>query len=141
MEIKPEEKIVKHYQHKRALLWIICAAVILISGIVIGVGGTILLVRHRVIWVGHPHKDATAIAKDISKKYGLNEQQAKQVEDIFNRAFEQKRLQWEEREKQHEQEAQLLIAEMNDVLNREQFDRWNRDFQELREKFKKPSKK
>ena len=141
MEIKPEENIVKHYQHKRTLLWIICAAIILISGIVIGAGGTMLLVRHKVIWVGHPHKDTATIVKEMSQKYGLNEQQAKQVEDILNRAFEQMRLQWEEREKQHEQDAQLMIAEMNDVLNREQFDRWNRDFQELREKFKKPSKK
>lgn len=141
MEIKPEEKIVKHYQHKRMLLWIICSAVILISGIVIGVGGTMLLVKHRIIGTGHRHKDAAAIAKDISKKYCLNEQQAKQVEDIFNRAFEQKRLQWEERSKQRDQEAQLLIADMNDVLNRQQFERWNKDFQELREKFKKPRKK
>jgi polyhydroxyalkanoate synthesis regulator phasin len=141
MEIKPQENIVKHYQHKRTLLWIICAAVILISGIVIGAGGTMLLVKHRVIWIGHPFKDAAAITKEISKKYDLNEQQAKQVEDILNRAFEKKQLQRDERDKQREQEAQILIAEMNEVLNRQQFERWNRDFQELREKFKKPAKK
>lgn len=141
MEIKPQENIVKHYQHKRTLVRIICEVIILISGIAIGAGGTMLLVKHRVIWIGPPHKDAAAIAKEISKKYGLNEQQAKQVEDIFNRAFERKELQHDERDKQREQEAQLLITEMNDVLDRQQFERWNKDFQELREKFKKPPKK
>ena len=136
-----EDNPVKHYRHKQITLWIICAIVILASGIAIGTGGTMLLVKHRVIWIGRPHKDAAAIAKEISKKYDLNEQQAKQVEDIFNRAFEQKQLHREERDKQREQETQLLIAEMNDVLNREQFERWNRDFQELRGKFKKPPKR
>ncbi|OHB56982.1 MAG: hypothetical protein A2173_09300 [Planctomycetes bacterium RBG_13_44_8b] len=136
-----EERPVKHYRHKQIAIWIICAAVILLSGVVIGAGGTMLLVKHRIIRLGRPYKDAAVIAKEISKKYGLNEQQAKQVEDIFSRAFERKQLQREERDRQREQDTQNLIAEMNDVLEREQFERWNRDFQELRGKFKKPPKK
>ena len=137
MVTNTEENIVKHYRHKQVLLRIICAVIILISGIVIGAGGTILLVKHRVIWIGHPHKkDAAAITKEISAKYGLTQQQTKQVEEIFNKAFQQRELYDEEMDKKRDADTQIMIAEMNDVLTPAQFERWNKDFQTMREKFK-----
>lgn len=141
MEIKPEENIVKRYQHKRTLLWIICAAVILISGIVIGAGGTILLAKHRLISIGHRHKDAAEISKEMRKRYGLTEEQTTQVETLLTNVFEKIRLQREERDKQREQTTQLLIADMNTILTPQQFQQWNKDFQELRERTRKPPKK
>jgi hypothetical protein len=131
-----EKNIVKHYRHKQSLLRIICAVIILISGIVIGAGGTILLVKHRVIWIGHPHKNAADITKEISEKYGLNQQQTKQVEEIFNKAFQQRELYDEEMDKKRDADTQIMIAEMNNVLTPAQFERWNKDFQTMREKFK-----
>ena len=92
MVTNTEENIVKHYRHKQMLLRIICAVIILASGIVIGAGGTILLVKHRVIWIGHQHKNAADITKEISEKYGLNQQQTKQVEQIINKAFRAEKI-------------------------------------------------
>jgi hypothetical protein len=136
MVMNAEENIVKHYRHKQALLRIICAVIILISGIVIGAGGTILLVKHRVIWIGHPHKNAADITKEISQKYGLTQQQTKQVEGILNKTFQQRELYDEEMDKKRDADTQIMIAEMNNVLTPAQFERWNKDFQTMREKFK-----
>ena len=133
---KTEEKLLKHYRHKQILLRIVSAAVILASGIVIGAGGTILLVKHRVIWTSHKHKNAADITKEISKKYGLNQLQTKQVEQIIAKTFEQKKLYDEEMDQKRDADAQIIIAEMNDVLTPGQFERWNKDFQAMREKFK-----
>lgn len=142
MVAETEEKVLKHYRHKRILVGILYAAIILASGIAIGAGGTILLVKHRVIWIGHhPHKDIAGITKEISEKYGLNQQQTKQVEEIINKVFQQKKLNDEEMNKRREADTQIMIAEMNSVLTPEQFARWNKDFQEMREKFQKRFKK
>jgi glycine/serine hydroxymethyltransferase len=131
-----EDKLLKHYRHKQIILWIICAAVILASGIAIGAGGAILLAKNNIIWVSHKHKDAAGITKEISTKYGLNQQQTKQVGEIINKAFEQRKLYNEEMDKKRDADTQILIAEMKEVLNPEQFERWNKDFKTMREKFK-----
>ena len=133
-----EEKVLKHKRIKQIILRIICAVVILLSGVVIGAGGTILLVKHRVIWIPHRHdKDATSVAKEISSKYGLNPQQTSQVEEIFNKAFERRKLRGEEMRRERENEAQILSEELEKVLTPEQFERWSKDFQDMREKFRK----
>ena len=132
-----EENFLKHYRHKRIMLWIVCAGIILTSGIVIGAGTTILLVKHRVIWISHKTEDAAEEAREMREKYGLNQQQTKQIEEVFNRAFERKQIRQEETNKKRDQEAQIMIAEINDVLTPQQFGRWNKDFQIMREKYKK----
>jgi hypothetical protein len=131
-----EEKLLKHYRHKQMFLRIVSAAVILASGIIIGAGGTILLVKQRVIWVGHKHKDAADITKEISEKYGLNQQQTKQVEQIIAKAFKKKKSYDEEIDQKRDADTQIIIAEMNDVLTPAQFELWNKDFQAMREKAK-----
>ena len=72
----------------------------------------------------------------ISAKYGLTQQQTKQVEQILNKAFQQRELYNEEMDKKRDADTQTIIAEMNDVLTPAQFERWNKDFQAMREKFK-----
>jgi hypothetical protein len=136
---RSEDKLLKHYRHKQILLRIISAAIILASGIIIGAGGTILLVKQRVIWVGHKHKDAkdaADITKEITEKYGLNQQQTNQVEQIIAKAFEKKKLYDEETDNKRDADTQIIIAEMNDVLTPAQFELWNKDFQAMREKAK-----
>ena len=135
-----ENNIAKQSCSKKSILWLICA-VIFVSGIAIGAGGTILLVRQRVIWVGHPHKNSADITKEISEKYGLNPQQTQQVRQIIDNAFQQKKQSDDEADKRREAGIRTVVAEMNEVLTPEQFERWNKDFQAFREKHKKPAKK
>jgi MFS superfamily sulfate permease-like transporter len=131
-----EDKLLKHYRHKRMLLWIVCAAIILVSGIAIGAGGTILLAKYNLIWISHKHKGTAEVTKEISEKYGLNQQQTKQVEEIINKAFEQRKSYGEEMDKKRDADTQIMIAEMKEALTPDQFERWNNDFQIMREKYK-----
>jgi hypothetical protein len=132
-----EDKLLEHYRHKQIALRILCGLIILTSGIAIGAGGTMLLAKNNIIWIRHKHKDAAAITKELSEKYDLNQQQTKQVEEIINRAFEQRKLYDEEMDKRREADVQIFIADMKEVLTPEQFERWNKDFQAMRDKFKK----
>ena len=137
---RTEDKLLKHYRHKQIFLRIICAVIILASGILIGAGGTILLAKYNVIWIDHDHKTPDEITKEITEKYGLNQDQTKRVEEIINRAFEQRKLDNEEMDKKRDAYVQITIAEMKDILTPEQFERWNNDFQAMREKFKNRKK-
>jgi exosome complex RNA-binding protein Rrp4 len=135
-----EGKFLKHYKHKQILLKIACAAIVLISGIAIGAGGTILLAKNGVLWISHKHRDAAAITKKISEKYGLNQQQTQQVGEIISKAFEQRKSDDEEMDQKRDAYAETVVAQMKEVLTPEQFERWNKDFQTMREKFKNRKK-
>jgi hypothetical protein len=117
-----------------------CILIILLSGIAIGAGGTIMLIKQRVIWVGgsRPHKDANDITKEITEKYGLNPQQTAQVQVITTNAFMKMKANNAAQDKQHEADIQTLIADMKTVLTPQQFEQWNKDFQAMRDKHKKP---
>ncbi len=136
MVTEPEDKIIKQYQHKQLFLRIVLAAVILISGILIGAGGTILLAKNNKIWIKHKHKDPNEITKEIAGKYGLNQQQTTRVQEIINKTFEQRKTYDEEMDQKRDADTQIIIAEMNSVLTPGQFELWNKDFQAMREKFK-----
>ena len=68
----------------------------------------------------------------------MNSQQTTQVGQIINKAFQQKKIYDAEEDKRHEADIQTLIADMNSVLTGQQFERWNKDFQAMRDKHKKP---
>lgn len=133
---KAEDKILKNYQNKQTFLRIIYAAIILASGILIGAGGTVLLAKNGVIWIEHKHKTPSEITNEITEKYGLNSEQKAKVETIINKAFEQRKADENEISQKRDAYLQVVIAEMKDVLTPEQFDRWSKDFQTLREKMK-----
>jgi len=118
-------------------LQIIVAAVIFASGIIVGVGGTILLVRHRVLWIHHYHKEAVSIARQIKARYNLTEQQAKKVEDVFARAFENRKAVRRQLQTKFDAEREKLVSEMKAVLTPQQFEKWHIDFQKRVERYKK----
>ena len=99
-----------------------------------------MLIKQRVIWVGagRPHKDANDITKEITEKYGLNPQQTTQVQGIVTNAFLKRKANNEAEDKQHDADVQTLIADMKLVLTPQQFEQWNKDFQAMRDKHKKP---
>jgi hypothetical protein len=128
------------FQQNKLFAKILCGLVIFISGIIIGGGATVMMVKHRVIWVDKTHRDANQIAKMITEKYGLNPEQSQQVQQIMAKAFAQKKSFDDMQDKQRDDYAQVFITEMNSVMTPEQFAAWNKDFQEMRGKFKKHPK-
>lgn len=136
-----ENKIAINLQRKSLIIKWLCGLIILASGIAIGAGATILMVKHRVIWVSKPRKDASVIAKQMVDKYSLTPQQTQQVQQIIDKAFEQRKLNDELQDKKREETAQAVIAEMNSVLTPQQYEKWLKDFQEMRDRYKKRAKK
>ena len=132
-----ENNIPIYILSNKRLIKILCGLIILASGIVIGSGATILMVKHRVIWVSKSHKDANEITNKITTKYALTPQQAEQIKQIINKAFAQKKMYDDAQDKQRDEYSKIFIAEMNSVMTPEQFERWNTDFQAMRDKFKK----
>jgi len=125
-------------QNNKLVTKLLCAAVIFASGIIIGGGAAIMLVKYRLIWVDKaPHMDANVITNKIAVKYALTPEQIEGVREIMNRAFAHKKANDEWMDKQRDDYAQVIITEMNSVLTPEQYTRWYKDFLEMREKFKK----
>lgn len=135
-----ENNIAKQCIVRKSILWLICL-IVLVSGIAIGTGVTIILVKQRILRISKPHKDANDITTIMTKKYGLNQVQSQQVNQILSKVFQQRKLDDEEQDKKRDIYAQSIISDMNSVLTPAQFEKWNKDFQEMRAKFKKHSKK
>jgi len=133
--------VIQNIQSNKLSVRILCGLVILISGVIIGIGTTIILVKQRVMWINVPHKDANEVTEIINKKYGLTEQQTQQISVLLHNAFQQKNFRDAEEDKRREADAQQMIADMNTILTPEQFVRWNTDFQAMRDNFKKHLKK
>ncbi|HBG28911.1 MAG: hypothetical protein A2Y10_16610 [Planctomycetes bacterium GWF2_41_51] len=136
-----EENTIQNLPCNKLWVRLLCAFIILASGIAIGVGGTILMVKHRVIWISRMPKDANDITEMVTKKYDLNPQQIEQVRKIITNSFEQRKLDDEAQSAKRDIYAKQITAEMNSVLTPEQFEKWNKDFQEMRERYKKRTKK
>lgn len=135
--VEDQKIIVKQYGRKQVITLTICAAIILLSGVAIGVGTTILLAQNRFISIDRPHKTADDITKKISKEYSLNAQQTSQVQTLLNDMFEKGKLRRDEMDAKRDADAETMIVQMKLILTDEQFGRWNKDFEAFRAKFKK----
>ncbi|MFA6186104.1 MAG: hypothetical protein WC770_02675 [Phycisphaerae bacterium] len=135
--VEDQKIIIKRYSRKQVITLTICAAVILLSGIAIGTGTTVLLAQNRFIKIAPPHKTADDITKKISEKYDLNSQQTAQVQTLLNDMFAKGKLYKDEMNAKRDADAEIMIAQMKLILTDEQFVKWNKDFEALREKFKK----
>lgn len=124
-------------RRKILALQIIVAAVIFASGIVVGSGGTILLVKHRVLWIQRHKKQASTIARKIQSRYDLSNEQTAKVEDIISKAMESKRALRREMGTKFDTERAKLVSEMKTVLSAEQFEKWHIDFQKRVERYRK----
>lgn len=122
----------------RTSVQLLVALLILISGAIIGSGGTVMFIKLKMPWIGHrPKKTAASIAEKIKQKYNLDEEQCQRVETILNDAFLKRESLHKEIDKEFEAADQIFIAEMKKVLTEEQFQKWHQDFQARKEKFKK----
>ncbi|MHB0946506.1 MAG: hypothetical protein ACYC3B_05005 [Sedimentisphaerales bacterium] len=135
--VEDQKIIVKQCSRKQVIIMVVCAAVIFLSGIAIGVGTTVLLAQNRFIKIAHSHKTADEITKKISEKYDLNSQQTAQVQTLLNDMFAKGKLNRDEMDAKRDADAEIMIAQMKLILTDEQFAKWNENFTKLRAKFKK----
>ena len=128
----------KKQQTKQTLTQLLAAAIILISGIAIGVGTTVILVKYRVIWIKHKHLPTPhQMALEVDKKYDLTDTQFEKVKQNFEKAKESKDDLRNQIHSKIDLQRQQLIEEMKIDLTPQQFERWNADFQQKIEKLKR----
>lgn len=109
---------------------IIAALIIFISGTLVGFGLTALLFQKKQTRRPRPPRiNADEIAKDISSKYNLSDEQTQQVKELFNKKLEDRKAVRDEWAKRMETEAQQLVADMNEILTPSQFEQWKNDFE------------
>ena len=116
----------------RTGLQLIIGAVILLSGIVVGSGATILFLKDHIIWADFRHGKRTpaAIADKFRSRYGLTDEQTQKVEALISIRKERLDAIWDEMDQKLEVEQRELMAEMKKVLTPGQYEKWERDFKE-----------
>ena len=135
--VEDQKIIVKQCSRKQVIIMVVCAAVIFLSGIAIGIGTTVLLAQNRFIKIAPSHMTAESLTKKISKKYDLNSQQTAQVQTLLSDMFAKGKLNRDEMDAKRDADAEIMIAQMKLILTDEQFAKWNENFTKLRAKFKK----
>ncbi len=112
---------------------VIVAAVILASGIGIGVGGTILSLKDRIMRVpigdpprppGPPEWLIDRWRADLS----LTDEQVQQIKDVFTQRMTAARDQWKKMMELQQQEQDQFAASMKSILTPEQFTKWKEEF-------------
>ncbi len=110
------------------------AALILISGMGIGTGGTILSLKDRIIW--HPRhferRRPPNLVKMWQTKYGLNDDQARQVGEALSKSWATTRTIFEEFAQKQRAEQAKFAEDMKTILTPEQYQGWYREFSEFR---------
>ncbi len=108
--------------------------VIFVSGTVVGAGGTLLVVRNRVLMaVHHPDKMPEIIAARMRFVLSLSDQQTRQVERIL-RARQASLLKLRQQyQPELEQELDLLDEQVSAVLDEQQRVRWRGRLRGLRQ--------
>lgn len=121
---------------RRTWLYVVLWLIIFGSGVVVGAGSTLWVVRNRVLYgLQHPERAPAGLARHLQRMLDLDDTQRAQVEQIFERR--QKELQKVRRAFQPEVEAQLdqVEQEVSAVLNDVQRAEWQTRFRELRDRW------
>ena len=117
----------------RTWAMILVGLVIVASGVVIGAGATVLVVRNRLIAPPLPdEQQARAIAADLRRRYALTEDQARRVQDIMARRMAAVEAIRQESHEKTTAEHDKLRVEMKEVLTPDQFQQWEDHFDSLR---------
>jgi len=115
----------------RRRIWLATAlgAVILICGIVIGSGGTVLWIRHKMDQFRRgPDRMPVELAERVRSQLNLTDEQAKRVEEILRKRHEALMKLLRETFKA---ELEGMRAEVATVLTPEQVKKWNDDYESI----------
>mgnify|MGYP006285550989 FL=1 len=128
---------------RQTVVQIVTALVILVSGMGIGVGGTILALRDRIVWKFPPPPgggrrwDPNDIARRWQEDYGLTDEQVQQVRDTFSRQFRAMREVFEDLQVREKEQREQFVASMESILTPEQFEKWDKEFRERTERWRR----
>lgn len=143
---KPEHPLHHHrppLSRQQLLMQFVVAGVILISGIGIGAGGTVLALRDRIVWhIPSPPPDRDRqpgprpggdIVEMLRARYNLTDEQVQKVKELFAKRLEAGRTRWEQLRKIEADEREQLVQDMKGILTPEQFEPWRAEFTKMTE--------
>lgn len=119
---------------RRGWLRPLLLSMIFLSGLLVGVGLTLMAVRHGVLYgIHHPEEMPVKVTSRLRRPLSLSDEQAAQVESIIRQR--QERLQDIRRRFQPEVEAELELVyqEIREILNDQQRQRWDRMYENLKQ--------
>lgn len=120
----------KQPKHKRRLwLRILLAVLILLSGIIIGAGGTAIAVRRTVqVIVEHPEDIPEMMTSNMKRQLKLSEEQAKKIQAILDiRITNVRNIMKEVRPLLH-REIDTMHDEIVKILDKNQKEKWEKRF-------------
>lgn len=137
----PQEKKICHLPQprKRDVIPFVLAAVILLCGVVIGMGGTILFLRYQALnIIQHPEELPDRITNLVQNHYSLDKAQTEEVRVILNEHLR-------ELEKLRQDTRPIIDTHLDAVrdkiavvMGEERGEDWRRDFEHLRGKWLAP---
>ena len=111
---------------------VVVGLIILICGIIIGSGATVLRLKGRVVMPPGPRPPTREVVDDMAARYNLTPEQVKKVETTFEKRRETVQSIFEEFRSKSEAEFKTLSADIKKILTPEQYARWEQDFQRRR---------
>jgi hypothetical protein len=128
------------FTRRQIILQVVLAAVILGSGIAIGAGGAILVLRDRIIWrfpprpPGGRHGPPDLVAA-WTEEYDLTAEQARQIQETLAKQFAAIRELWTDLATKEQAEREKFVQAMKSILTPEQFETWHEDLKERERHF------
>jgi len=145
-ETKPEHPLHPHrppLSRRQLLMQFMVAGVILVSGVGIGAGGSILAFKGRIVprvrWmpVEPPRAEPNFVVTRWKADYGLTERQAQQVTEILTKQFTDLRNLRQTLYQAEQAAREKSAASMKKVLNSEQYTKWDEDMKRMTERFER----
>ncbi len=137
---------------RQIIAQVVVSAVILVSGIAIGSGGTILALKDRIVPAfSSPTRDGNTPGRDPNEAgkranwivtrwkddYGLSDEQVRQAQEILGKEFAATERLWQEFHKAEETQRQKFVLAMKGILTPEQFTKWDAEFRRMVEHMQK----
>jgi hypothetical protein len=117
----------------RKLVMVLMGLVLLCSGMIIGAGSTVLILRHRLMPPPPPGKDmARIIAADLRDRYGLGQEEARRVQEVMAQRMEAIKGIHDDAQAKVRAEHEKLRDEMRQILTPAQYEHWEARFEALR---------
>jgi len=143
-ETKPEHPLHprRPFNRRQLLMQAVVAVVILVSGIGIGAGGTVLALKNRIVTgvrllpVGPPGPEPNFLVERWRGDYGLSDKQAQQVKTTLTKQFKDARELRQKFMQTEQVEQEKFAASMKKILTAEQYAKWEADLKKRMEHFR-----
>jgi hypothetical protein len=136
----PAPRVRPPYSRRQIISQVGIAAVILISGIGIGTGGTILVLKDRIMWRRpdfSPPPPPDKIVEQWQIDYGLTDDQVRQAKEAFAASWANTREIFKDSFQKQQAEQTNFAKSIKAIFTPEQYQKWEHEFKERAEKFRR----